>query len=196
MISLILLALQAGIALNLVLQFGSGILDYVRETDRSAGADLFQGGTRFLTALFLWRLFSWLPFTSLNGFPEYFFAFPLIVVLGKGLERFFSWLFSGDRTVLPLFSVSSSWIGQTFVALLLCLRLAATFVEALTLSFSFFLGGFLALFILRALWRRSSLERIPAFLRGVPLMLLEAGLLSLIFSALAGLLFRGLFPWE
>ena len=93
-----------------------------------------------------------------------------------------------------VFTVTNAWMGQTFVALMLTLLLAASFVQALVLSLFFALGNLFALFLLRAIRRRAALEKVPAFLAGIPFVFISIALVSLIFGFLEGLLFSITFP--
>ncbi|MDR2842641.1 MAG: hypothetical protein LBV52_05515, partial [Spirochaetaceae bacterium] len=73
-------------------------------------------------------------------------------------------------------------------SLLICLHIACSAAEALVVSFCFSLGTLLALVILSAVRQRSLHEKIPNTFRGMPLLLISAGLLSLIFSSAAFIL--------
>jgi electron transport complex protein RnfA len=207
MSGLIALVVFAGLSLNLLVQLGIGIQDYGSESERRSLAVFFQGGIQFITVLVTWCLFSYILSPLSGGFFEYFLIFPLIFALRYGLERVFarffskmgtiaaeSGFFSGISAISSFFPLSNSYISLSFIALILTLRLAASFLDALVLSFSFSAGNLLAFFLMRAIHRRSTLEQVPGFLRGIPLTLISLGLLSLIFASLATLFFGVLFP--
>jgi electron transport complex protein RnfA len=80
--------------------------------------------------------------------------------------------------------------GLAGAALFITLNTASGFIEALVLSFGFVLGVLLAFLILGEIRRRSTMEWVPFFLRGNPLMLISLGLLSMIFSSAALVFFR------
>jgi electron transport complex protein RnfA len=182
------LALCAGLSLNILLQWGIGIEQYEHEPELRPESLLFQGGAQFLTALLFWCLFSFVFSPLSAGFFQNFLILPLIFAAQKGLERLSRHLFAGsENRPLPL---SNAYIGLSFLSLILTLRLAASFPQALVLALSFALGSMLALLILRAIGRRSALEQAPAFLRGAPLTLIAMGLLSLIFAVLGALFLR------
>jgi Na+-translocating ferredoxin:NAD+ oxidoreductase RnfA subunit len=87
-------------------------------------------------------------------------------------------------------SGESAYHGLAIIALSLTLRLASSFLGAAVLSLGFSLGAFLSVLILNSIYKRASIERIPPVLQGMPLFLIAAGLLSLIFSSLAAILLR------
>jgi electron transport complex protein RnfA len=93
-------------------------------------------------------------------------------------------------------SARTSYNGLVIAALLMTLRLASTFMEAMVLALGFSLGGLFSIGILKAIHKRSSLETVPAILRGIPLMLISMGLLSLIYASAAVILLRvlGIIP--
>ena len=214
------LAVFAGVSLNLFVQFGTGIQDF--RLGGGIGTLLWQGAARFVTVLVFWGLFSWVFPSPSGAFIEYFLAFPLIFAAGMGLERAIRRFVTARslpspdadadtpysapsnpatpeaaKTTRPeggVFTVTNAWMGQTFVALMLTLRLAASFVQALVLSLFFALGNLFALFLLRAIRRRAALEKVPAFLAGIPFVFISIALVSLIFGFLEGLLFSITFP--
>ncbi|MDR2517776.1 MAG: hypothetical protein LBC88_10420 [Spirochaetaceae bacterium] len=205
--ALVSLAVFAGVSLNLFVQFGTGIQDF--RLGGRFSALLWQGMARFVTVLLFWCLFSGVFPSPSGAYIEYFLAFPLIFAVGMGLERMAKRFSAADAATEAsgaetpagqtppagaIFTVTNAWIGQTFVALMLTLRLAASFAEALVLSLSFALGNLFALFLLRAIQRRAALEKIPAFLAGTPFAFISIALISLIFGALGGLFFSLTFP--
>ena len=91
---------------------------------------------------------------------------------------------------MELFSAFSAYEGLVLASLFLTANLALTFFDALILSFFFAFGCLMALFILREIGRRSALEEIPIYLRGIPLMLISMGLLSMIFGFAAWICYK------
>jgi electron transport complex protein RnfA len=199
MSALAALAVFSGLSLNLMIQLGIGIEDFVPDPARPARFVLLQWAALFFSILVLWCLFAYILSPLSLGFFEYFLLFPLTAGAGKGFETLFSRFFPREASKPGLFSggsgtssVISAYNGLTLTALVLTLRLAFSFTAALVLALGFSLGGLLSIFILRAINRRSFMETVPKTLRGIPLLLISMGLLCLIFSALSGVFLRAL----
>jgi electron transport complex protein RnfA len=201
---LIILAVFSGLSLNLLLQMGLGIRNIGAHPERIIRKALFQWGMLFFSVLLLWLLFSYVLSPLAMGYLEYFLLFPLIMAAGKGLEllsrrflrsctRLAAWISVPgieELSAAELFSAVTACDGLTIAALILTLRLAGSFAEAAVLSLGFSLGGAAVVLILRDIYRRSSLERLPLSLRGRPLLFISMGLMSLIFSSVAAVLLR------
>ncbi|MDR2071188.1 MAG: hypothetical protein LBP81_07230 [Treponema sp.] len=204
MSDILILAVFSGLSLNLLLQMGLGIRDIGSHPEWLVRNTLLQWGMLFFSVLLFWLLFSYVLSPLALGYFEYFLLFPLITAAGKGLDVFSRrFLFPGGRQAkwIPgqvLESISSAEVfppvtaydGLIIAAIILTLRLAGSFLEAAVLSLGFSLGGAAAVFILRAIHRRSSLERIPLALRGRPLLFISMGLMSLIFSSVSAVLLQ------
>jgi electron transport complex protein RnfA len=80
--------------------------------------------------------------------------------------------------------------GITAAAVFICLNIANNFAQAVFLSFGFAAGICLVMIITGEIRRRAALEAVPVFLRGKPLVLISMGMLSLVFSTGALLIFR------
>jgi Na+-translocating ferredoxin:NAD+ oxidoreductase RnfA subunit len=88
---------------------------------------------------------------------------------------------------------SSSYVtdgGTAFVASFITLVIASSFSDALVIAFSLSLGNFLPAIMLRSIYERSTIEKRPAILKGLPLFLISMGLLSLVFSSAASVLLK------
>ncbi|MDR0377319.1 MAG: hypothetical protein LBH70_05945 [Spirochaetaceae bacterium] len=200
----IILAVFAGFSLNLPLHMGLGIQDVGERPERLTRNTLVQWGMLFLSVILFWLLFSYVLSPLALGYFEYFLLFPLITAAGKGLDalsrrflvpggRMAAWIPSPvleDVSPSGLFPPVSAYEGLLIAAVIVTLRLAGSFLEAAVLSLGFSLGGAAAVFILRDIHRRSSLERIPFTLRGRPLLFISMGLMSLIFSSVGSLLLQ------
>jgi electron transport complex protein RnfA len=184
------LAVFSGISMNLLLQLGLGIRDLGLKADQNVRTSLLRWGILFLSVILLWIFFTYALSPLSLGFMEYFLVFPLTVMAGRGLERLLRRIFPPRISAKILFPAMSSYDGMVIAALVLTLRLAFSFAQALTLSLGFSLGGLVSALILRGIHRRSSMETVPPSLRGIPLLLISMGLLALIFSALAVILLR------
>jgi electron transport complex protein RnfA len=183
------LAVFSGLSLNLILQFGLGIRSTEPNKEKPVQYAFFQWIIQFFTVLLLWLLFTYILTPLTLGFLEYLVIFPLASLTAQGLEFILFRLNPalGEKPRLPGIS---AYDGLIIAAFLLTKRLASSFRGALVLSLGFSLGAFLAALILHHIYRRCAMEKIPPHLRGTPLMLISAGLLSLIFSSVAAILLR------
>jgi len=179
------LATFAGLSMNLLLQMGLGLRDFTLEPDRSWIYGVYQ--TLILTGsvMLLWLLFSYV-FTPLSlGFLEYLLPFPLLALLFRGLD----WV-SKQQSALSEELPQDSYQGWILAALFITLRLAQSPGDALAISLSFSLGNLLSVALIKNIHKRISLERLPYFLRGIPLLLISMGFLALIFLVISTTLFH------
>jgi len=198
MISLAALAIFSGLSCNLLLSFALGAAE-------TAGDSLPKGQTRrglplcqlcflFLSVLFLWVFFTHVLPASYRGFSEYFLFFPLSALICKGLElfgeRILSRVIPGFRNIRKVFSAFTAYDGLALASLIITHALARNFTSAFILALFFAFGNLVAILVLNEIRRRSTLEWVPRFLRGSPLILISMGLLSLISASAAGLCFR------
>ncbi|MDR1128526.1 MAG: hypothetical protein LBL20_04365 [Treponema sp.] len=183
------LAVFSGLSINLLIH-GVGIQDFNREPYRLFRFVFFQCFSQFVSLVVLWCLFAYALTPLSMGFFEYFLLFPLTASAGKFWETLFARLFSQADSEGRLFSMAGVRNGFVTVSLLVTLRLASSFSEALVLALGFSLGFLAAVFILRAILGRFSGETIPRTLRGTPLLLVAIGLLALVFSSLSVIFLR------
>jgi electron transport complex protein RnfA len=188
MSALVSLGIFSALSLNLILRFGLGLSGSITGPDKPLGNVWYQWAVLFLSVLLLWLLFSYVLSPLSLGFFEYFLLFPLSVLVCTGLELLLRRLFPRIPVSPEQFSSASGYDGLILAALVLTLRLAASFIEAVVISLGFSLGSLAVVLILREICRRSSLEQAPRALRGMPLTLISMGFLSLIFSSLAVIL--------
>jgi electron transport complex protein RnfA len=189
--TLAVLAVFAGLSLNLILQFAlgtGGALLFTRDS-RENPFPVFQTANLFVSVFVLWAAYYYILKPLSGGALEYFLLFPLSALVCLGFESLWKKLFpkqEGDRA----FSALTAYGGLVPVSLIMTIHLALTVFDAAVLAFSFALGCFLALLILGEIRRRSSLEQVPRYLRGAPLVLISMGLLSMIFAVAAWICFR------
>jgi len=194
MIYLAAMAVFSGLSLNLLLQFALGTAGVAGDTNPKAESKrqvpLFQFGVMFLSVLFLWVFFVFMiPSYWRGGFSQIFLFFPFSALFCIGFEQLrlrLTWKFGKPKKV---FSSLTAYEGLVPVSLLLTVKLAGSFMAALVLSLFFVIGNIVAILILNEIRRRSTLEWVPQFLRGSPLILISMGLLSLISAAVAGICF-------
>ena len=188
MISLAALAVLSGLSLNLLLQFAIGATGVAGDTRDRGAVPFFQFGIMFLAVIVLWVFFAVILPPLWTGFVEYFLFFPLSALVCMGFERL-------TEKILPkfgprVFHALTGYDGLVPISLLITFTLAGDFGRACTLAFFFALGNLTAMLIVSEIRRKSTMERVPVFLRGSPLVLISMGLLSLITGAAAGICFR------
>lgn len=188
----------AALALNLFLHFALGINELARREQSSAVFLYYPWFILFVSTFFLWIVFARILFFT-GGIFDFLLVFPLSALGSMGLENLFfyalAWIRDVPRHKEPeknpgIFSVGSSYSGMAAAALFLTLRFALSFTDAFFLSIAFSAGGLLAFVIVKEIQRRSFLEAIPHRLRGIPILLVSMGLLSLLFSAASALFLK------
>ena len=184
MSSTVFLAISTGLSLNLIIQFGFGIRDIVYIKNFRLRFPLYQCIVLFFTVILIWLCFTYVFYPLGMGFMETLILIPLTILfcwlLEQGIFHLFPKWLSSNRT-----TVFSAYNGIVFAAGYFTLQIAGTFMDALVMSLGFALGCFVSIAIVHEINKRSSMEAVPAFLRGSPLLLISMGLLSLIFTAAA-----------
>jgi electron transport complex protein RnfA len=175
-------------SLNLILHLGLGMRHIKNEEGENLTHLLYQGAVLFLSILLLWLFFTYILSPLSLGFFEYFLLFPLSTLVYGGLKKLPRRLFPRLPECQDQFSPAEGYDRFVLAALLLTLRLAASFFEALVLSLGFPLGFLGVFFLLREIRRRGALEKVPRTLRGMPLTFISMGFLSLIFSSVSVIL--------
>ena len=217
MISLAALAVFSGLSLNLLLSFALGTVgvagDAIPKGENKERIPLFQLGVLFISVLILWLFFTYMIPSFWRGFSEYFLFFPLSSLMCMGFEflgeqlfprlfqKFGSEATSKSRTdassrtedslhIKKVFPAFTAYDGLVPASLLITFSLAGNFSGAVVLALFFVLGNLFAMLILNEIRRRSTLEWVPRFLRGSPLVFISMGLLSLISASAAGICFK------
>ena len=194
MIHLAALAVFSGLSLNLLLTFALGVSgiagDALPPGEEKRKVPLFQFGILFISVLFLWIFFSLLLPQGLTGFLVFFLFFPISALVCMGLEFLCERLLPGSIPLTKVFSAFTAYDGLIPASLIITILLAANFTEAFVLTFFFVIGNIFSILILNEIRRRSTLEWVPRFLRGSPLIFISMGLLSLISASAAGICFK------
>ncbi|MDR2394225.1 MAG: hypothetical protein LBD93_08750 [Treponema sp.] len=184
------LLIFSGFTLNLILHSALGIGNITEEQNQSQPIGLFQVGVLFVSVFLLWLLASYgLAFLAF-GFLEYALLFPLSALACMGLEAFCTRWFPSLVPEYKGFNPVTAYDGLVLCSLMMTLHIARTLMEALILSLGFSLGTLLSMVLLQEIRKRSSLELVPSFMQGRPLMLISMGLLSLLFTALGLICFN------
>jgi len=202
MTSLLGLAVFSGLSLNLLLQFALGTVAVIREADNTEETNrelpFVQLGILFFSVVFLWVIFRLALPDFVRGFSEIFLYFPFSAMVCAGFEflfdklfpRFFPLSFSKFIGKKKVFSAVTAYEGLVPASLMITSITAGSILDALIMALFFTLGNLMAMLIINEIRRRSTLEWIPRYLRGSPLILVTMGLLSLVFAAAAGICFN------
>jgi electron transport complex protein RnfA len=179
------LAVCAGLSLNLILQFalGAGL------AGQRKAIPLTQILILFISSFFLWVLYryvlNFLPWEILG----FLLLFPFSALSCMGLEHLEERLFA-EKERSRFFSWKTAYEGIVPASTILCVHLSVTAADALFLSFFFAFGCLLAIIIMKEINRRSSLESLPKYFRGIPVALISMGLLSMVFGSIAWICYR------
>jgi electron transport complex protein RnfA len=178
------LAVCAGLSLNLILQFALGAGFAGKKV-----IPLTQIIILFISSFFLWVVYRYvlgfLPWEIMS----FLLLFPLSALSCMGLEYVETW-FLDEKKCGRLFSWRTAYEGLVPASIILCVHLSVTAADALFLSFFFAFGCLLAIIIMKEISRRSSLESLPEYFRGIPVALISMGLLSMVFGAIAWICYR------
>jgi len=193
-VSLLLLFIYSGFTINLLLQCGLGIKGAVEANILQKGEaspldkfSLIKSGIIFIAIILLWLFFSKVIYNLIHGIFIYVLLFPVSSLLYNGIEYLIiNYIFKKNTDDDKFINFNG---GITAVAVFLCINLSNDFSETVVLSFGFTFGIFIVNLIIREIRKRASLEAVPLFLRGKPLVLITMGMLSLVFSSASLLLF-------
>jgi len=192
------LAVFSGLSLNLLLQFALGTAGAAADTGYKKNAKrelpLIQFCILFVSMIFLWIFFKYFLPAFWRGFSEFFLFFPLSALVCMGLERLVERIlpriFSKFKGIRKSFSAITAYDGLVPASLIIIFIAADAFTDVLVIALFFILGNLMAMLTLNEIARRSSLERVPKYMRGTPLILVSMGLLSLISTFAAGIFFK------
>jgi electron transport complex protein RnfA len=198
MINIAGLAVFSGLSLNLLLQFALGTAGAAGDTGHKTNAKrelpLIQFCIFFISTLVLWVFFKYLLPDFWRIFSECFLFFPLSAIVCMGLELFVERglprIFPKFTGLRKSFSAITAYDGLIPASLIITFIVAETFTDVLVIALSFALGSLAAMLTLNEISRRSTLEWVPKYLRGTPLILISMGFLSLISIFAAGIFFR------
>jgi electron transport complex protein RnfA len=193
---IVMLAVFSGLSMNLILQLGIGIRKIVLIQNGDTTADAKDAVSKmavlFISSLFLWLFFSFIRSLMPLGFVEYILLFPSAYFFSSVSEYVL------ERFVLKKNATEGNSVQEnrmingalTAAALFVALNVGGSFWEAAVVSLCFSAGNALAILIINEIRLRAEMEAVPTVLRGSPLVLVALGLLSLIFSSAALLLYQ------
>jgi len=186
--SLLLLFIYSAFTINLVLQCAIGIKGVAESAKPVDVSTLSKSFIMFLSIVLLWFFFSRMLFPLVSGIFIYIILFPVSALLYNCLEYLlFRYILKKQAEDEKIISFPT---GFTAAAVFICINISKNLMETIVLSFGFIAGVFIINFIIMEIRKRASLEAVPVFLRGKPLVLAAMGLLSLVFTTASLLLFR------
>jgi electron transport complex protein RnfA len=185
---LIFFVIFSAFTINLTLQCALGIKGVCEAKNPASISIIIKLGIIFFTVIVLWFFFSKIIHQVISGTFVYVLLFPVSSMVYDGLEfLIFHYILKKE----PDKESAVTFPGCiTAAAVFICVNIADSFVQAVSLSFGFSAGILLVFLIIGEIRQRAALEKVPQFLRGKPLVLISMGMLSLIFSAVSLLLFR------
>jgi Na+-translocating ferredoxin:NAD+ oxidoreductase RnfA subunit len=145
-----------------------------------------------LCAFVLYLVFNYCFSPLSMAYLQYFLLFPLAVLLGRFFEKLLFKKKTNSAPQLLTLSSSDAYGGMIVIQTLLTLLLSNSIYHALVLSLFFPLGVFLVTMLLAAIQFRARSEKTPEIVRGLPLILISAGLLGIIFSQVSQVVLNGI----
>jgi Na+-transporting NADH:ubiquinone oxidoreductase subunit NqrE len=193
---LLMLMVFSGLSMNLILQLGLSLKGIA--LGGNVGKERLLAGAviLFVTVMLLWLIFTFARSFLFLGHFEYVALFPISSLVFTSLEYLTNRFILTNAAERETFSMGDTLSGGAFAggalasaALFLILNLSGGFFEAAFLALGFSLGVALVFVVVGEIRRRAEMEAVPRWLRGGPLALIAMGLLSLIFSSGALVLF-------
>jgi electron transport complex protein RnfA len=185
---LVILIILSAFSMNLTLQCALGIKGAAESKNPGHFSNFIKLGIIFISVVLLWAFFSKIVSSITSGLFIYVPLFPVSFMAYNALEYL---IFHQMLKKRPVNEYSISFPGGiTAAAVFICLNISDNLTQTAILSFGFAFGIYLVMVITGEIRRRAALEAVPVFLRGKPLVLISMGMLSLVFSVGALLVFR------
>jgi len=177
---------------NLVLTKFLGICPYLGVSgriDMAFGMGLAVTFVMTLSGTLTWMIDHWL-LMPLNLEVTRYVAFILVIaaavqLVEMYLKRFFPPLYDSFGIFLPLITTNCAILG---LCLFLNLWGVRTLLEAVVLSFGGGIGFTMAICIMAGIRENLLMADVPEALKGAPITLITAGILSLAFMGFAGMI--------
>ncbi|MCL2214632.1 MAG: hypothetical protein FWC06_05410 [Treponema sp.] len=184
----LVLLIYSTFTINIVLQCALGIKGIVDSKNHFNLSSMIKVSLIFLSVIISWFFFSRIIFSVISVFLMYILMFPVSSMIYTGFEYIvFAFLLKKGAKYESVIDFPGV---ITAVAVFVCINISHNIFETVVLSFGFVFGIFLVNILVYEIRKRASLEAVPAFLRGKPLVLVTMGLLSLVFTTASILLFR------
>jgi len=194
---LVMLAVFSGLSMNLILQFGLALKGIAFDEAINRERLITGSVILFVTVTVLWFIFSFIRSVLFLGFLEYLILFPVSYLAFFCLEYCSDRFILKKNTAVPEDAAGGNTLaGGAFAggilagaALFITLHSADGPGDAIALSLGFSCSVALVYGIAAEIRRRSGMEAVSRWLRGGPLALIALGLLSLVFSSGALILY-------
>jgi Na+-translocating ferredoxin:NAD+ oxidoreductase RnfA subunit len=188
---LMLLFIISMFTMNLTLQCALGIKGNAESKNSGIVVNLIKTGIIFLSIIIIWFVFTRVIFAISSSIFIYILLVPVSFIVYELLEYVvFSYVFKNRNEEESFINFPG---GITAVAVFVGINIADSFLQTLVLSFGFTGGIFLVSVIVREIRKRASLEKVPRFMRGKPLVLVTMALMSLVFTVSSLLILRMIF---
>jgi len=186
-IPFVVLIILSAFSMNLTLQCALGIKGAAESKNPGHFSNFIKLGIIFFSVIVLWAFFFKLIHSVISGLFIYMLILPVSYIVYEALEYLFFYQILKKQAAESSISFPG---GITAAAVFICVNIADNIVQAALMSFGFAAGVCIVLIITGEIRRRAALEAVPLFLRGKPLVLISMGMLSLVFSVSALLIFR------
>ena len=195
---LALLAVFSSLSVNLILQFGIGLsritMNGKLQSGPASGKKKLYGGLGiiFVTVILLWFIFSFLGSVISLGLLEYVLVFPAGFIVFSGISYFIKIKKDKNNKNDIKDDDDDKITGGIFssAALFICINIAGKFLDTVILTLGFIAGIWLAVKITSEIQKRSEMEAVPKCLKDGPLVLVSMGILSLVFTSAALMLYQ------
>ena len=192
MTALIILAVTASVAANSVVQLALGVDLVVSAASRGRRRLLVPAAAMLFSGLLCWPLFAYVLSPLALGFLEPLLLFPLASLVSVVTERVMAGRHSGPAAKSEGASAYAAFGGLAYGSAWLSFRLSSSMLDVLVVSVSCAAGFIVSGVLLDGIRHRSLIEGVPRTLRGMPLVLISAGLLALLSSFVASAAFTAL----
>jgi len=180
------LSFIAAVAANSFLNLGFGVQKLLRAVDSDRFGIAAPSIAIFAAGAVAWPLFSIVLAPLALAFLEPILLAPLAVLLSIVCDLLVRTLGSSDgEKTIPDRAALSAFDALVYAAAFMSLRYCATYGDALAFGLGSAAGYAACGLLLRAIRERSTTEPVPRCLRGVPLMLIAAALMAVVFSFVA-----------
>ena len=190
--ALVMLAVFSGLSMNLILQFGLALKGMAFDPAIDRERLLAGVGILFAAIVLLWLVFLFAHSVLFLGLLEYMLIFPASSLTFSGLAYLTNrFILKEDDRRKGAFFPNNALSGGALIgaALFITLNVTGGLLDAIVLALGFSCSAVLVYVVVGEIRRRSEMEAVPRWLRGGPLALIAMGLLSLVFSSGALMLF-------
>ncbi len=190
---LLVIAISAILTENFVLSRFMGICPFLgvsKKTSTAVGMGLAVTFVMTMSGLVTWLVYTYLlvPFEMeyMKTIAFIFIIAALVQFVEMALQKYVPTLYTALGIYLPLITTNCAVLGAV---LLVVDTFAYGLVEAVVFNFCAAIGFTLAIILLSGVRERLETADIPEFLKGFPIVLISAALISIAFLGFQGLKF-------